>query len=196
VTPAAENLRLMIEPLDLGADVRAISLELVEPADPTSAIPEDSPALGPEAAAIWAAALPAIAANIPWALDFFSHLDRLRDFCSSHAIDFREAAPRCVVIPQIDPEPLSVLLARFEAETFGFRAGPLLTAGDAPLENELSHRGVDAYHRAYRNYFVCAICDFENGALTLLTEKLSSSELVRRLKPALADHAVTITRPE
>ncbi len=194
--PPSENLRLMLEPLDLGSDVRALSLELVEPADPTSAIPEDSPALGPEAAAIWAVALPAIAADIPWALDFFSHLDRLREFCRAHAIDFREAAARCVVIPQLDPEPLSLLLARFQTETFGFRAGALLESGDAPLENEISHRGVDAYHQSYRNYFTCAVCDFENGALTLLTEKLSSSELLRRLKPALADHPVTIVRPE
>jgi hypothetical protein len=194
--PTSENLRLMLEPLDLGSDVRALSLELVEPADPTSAIPEDSPALGPEVAAIWAAALPAIAADIPWALDFFSHLDRVREFCRAHAIDFREAAARCVVIPQIDLEPLSLLLARFQTETFGFRAGALLEFGDAPLENEISHRGIDAYHQSYRNYFTCAVCDFENGALTLLTEKLSSSELLRRLKPALAGHAVTIVRPE
>lgn len=192
----SEIFRLMVEPLDLGPDVRAISLELMEiPATP-SAVAEDSPARGPEASAVWAAAIPAIAGDVPWALDFVSHLDRLREFCRVHAIDYRDAATRCVVVPELDPEPLTLLLARFESETFGFRVGALADSVDEPLENELSHRGVDAYHRAYKNYFTCAVCDFENGALTLLTEKLSSTELVRRLKPALADHAVAIARPE
>src|ERR1035441_2311449 len=41
--------------------------------------------------------------------------------------------------------------------------------------------GVDAYHAAFRNYVFCAGCDFENGFLTLLTEKLWTSEVLRQI---------------
>ena len=91
---ASENYRLTVDPLDLGADLRAIGLELVELTEDS-----DNPAArGAEAAAIWASALPALAGAEPWALDFFSHLDRLREFCRGHQIGFRDAASRCTVV--------------------------------------------------------------------------------------------------
>jgi hypothetical protein len=55
---------------------------------------------------------------------------------------------------------------------------------------------VDAYHAAFRNYLFCAVCDFENGFLTLLTEKLWTSEVLRRIKPATATLPVEVARPQ
>jgi hypothetical protein len=187
-----ESFRLLVEPLDLGPDVRAIGIELVERSEEE----DDAPARGAEAASIWAATLIAMAGTEPWALDFFSHLDRLHDFCRSHGIAWRDAAARCSVISKLEQVPLSVLIERFQAETFGFRAGALVESGDSALENDLARRGVDAYHQAYQNYFACGVCDFENGALTVLSAKLSSSELIRRFRKALDGRPVRVERPE
>jgi hypothetical protein len=74
--------------------------------------------------------------------------------------------------------------------------GSLLAAGDAPVEGELARLGVDAYHAVFRNYLFCAVCDFENGFLTLLTEKLWTSEVLRRVKPAVASLPVEVARPQ
>lgn len=179
---------LEIEPLDLGADVKSVSLELIDPEN-------REPVRGPAAAGIWSRVLPAISASEPWALDFFAHLERVRDYCRRHSITFRDAAPRCLVIPSPLPEQLLALLQRFEGETFGARAGAPLPAADAALETDLSHRGVDAYHSAYRHYLFCAVCDFENGFLTLLSHRLWASEVIRRVTPALRELSVQIRVP-
>jgi hypothetical protein len=178
---------LEVEPLDLGTDVRAVGLELTHPAT-------QEPVRGADAARIWASTLAALAATEPWALDFFSHLDRVREYCARHSVVYREAASRCIVIPALAPQPLAALLQRFEAETFGVRAGEQL-AGDAALEADLSRRGVDAYHRAFQNYLFCAVCDFENGFLTLLTQRLWATEVVRRATPAVHGFAVEVRLP-
>ena len=184
---------LEVEPLDLGADVKAIGLELGENDE------NREPARGGEAAAIWSRVLEAVAAAEPLALDFFSHLDRVRDYCKLHLIPFREASGHSLVIPAPDPEQLpgalSALLERFEAETFGARAGGPLLSGDAALEGELARRGVDAYHAAFPNYFFCAVCDFEEGSLVLLSNKLWASEVMRRVKPVLAGLDVEVRLP-
>lgn len=181
---------LEVEPLDLGADVKAVGLDLME-------VESREPAQGSDAAHIWAASLAALAATEPWALDFFAHLDRVRDYCSSHAIAFEEkSSGHSLVVPAPPLDPLAGLLERFAGETFGARAGPLLVADDAILAGELARRGVDAYHAAFRNYLFCAVCDFENGFLTLLTEKLWTSEVLRRVKPAVASLPVEVARPE
>ena len=180
---------LEVEPLDLGADVRAVGLELVEPDE------NREPVRGGEAARVWSRVLAALAGTEPWALDFFSHLDRVRDYCTRHHIVSREAAGRSIVITPPDPEALAALFARFEAETFGARAGGPLTAGDAPLENELARRGVDAYHAAFPNYFFCAVCDFEEGSLVLLSTRLWASEVIRRVRPAAIDLRVEVRLP-
>jgi hypothetical protein len=189
MAPDPAPLRLLIDPLDLGPDVRAIGLALNEEG-------EELPARGPVAIAVWAAAIPALAANDPYVLDFTSHLDRLRDFCGAHRIAIREAAPRCVVIPQPEPPKLLGLVERFETETFGIRAGVAAPSADAELENDISRRGMDAYDHAYSRYSLCGICDFENGYLTLLTEKFSSAEVLRRLRPALDPLGARVERPE
>jgi hypothetical protein len=182
------TLRLLIEPLDIGAGVRAISLDLAEEG-------AESPAIGPDADLIWAAAIPALVGNETWALDFVSHLDRVQDFCDSHDIARRQAAARCIVILDPGAEKFAALAARFTAETFGLRVGGPLAAGDADLENDLSSRGMDAYEGAYTRYSLCAICDFENGSVTVLSGNISSSEILRRLKPALTPLGAQIDRP-
>jgi hypothetical protein len=171
-------LLLEIEPLDLGADVRAIGLELTE------ADENREPIRGPDAARIWTHVLGAVANDQPWGLDFFSHLDRVRDYCQRHQITFREASNRCIVIPAPEPAALESLIDRFQSETFGARAGDKFAAGDSEVENQLAHRGADAYHTKSPEYFFCAICNFEDGSLVLLSEKLWASEVIRRVRPA------------
>jgi hypothetical protein len=157
---------LEVEPLDLGADVKAVGLDLVE-------IESREPARGEDAARLWAATIAALPRTEPWALDFFARLDRVREYCRLRGIKFEEkASGHSLVIPAPPADVLVELVDRFAGETFGVRAGALLATGDPAIEGELAKRGVDAYHNAFRNYLFCAVCDFENGFLTLLTEKL------------------------
>jgi hypothetical protein len=98
VGPGREALELPpfsldVQTLDLGADVKAVGLELLE-------TESREPVRGKEAAEIWAAMLPALAGNDFFVLDFFSHVDRVRDFCNVREIVFREAAERCLVLTQ------------------------------------------------------------------------------------------------
>jgi hypothetical protein len=172
---------LDIEPVDLGPDVKAVGLELVE-ADETR-----EPVRGNDAARIWARALAAAAGSEPWALDFFSHLDRVKDFCERRQIAFRQASQRSIVIPAPPIPALEALVDRFLRETFGARAGGAVATGDPALEADLAKRGVDAYHIAYPNYYFCAVCGLEDGSLTLLSQKLWASEVIRRVRPSLRD---------
>ena len=71
-----------------------------------------------------------------------------------------------------------------------------MTDGDAPLEGALAKNGVDAYQAAYSKYSFCAVCDFENGFLTVLSEHLWASEVIRRARAALEGQQVEVTRPE
>ncbi|MBI1749297.1 MAG: hypothetical protein HYR59_01405 [Acidobacteria bacterium] len=178
---------LEVEPLDLGEDVKAVGLELIEPQD-------REPVRGAEAAQIWSRVLAAVSATEPWALDFFSHLERVREYCGRHGITYRETG-KCMVIGAPQGDALAAMLERFEGETFGVRSGGPLTAGDAALEGDLARRGVDAYHQTYPNYFFCGVCDFENGFLTLLTRRLWASEVIRRVAPLLKDLAVEARIP-
>ena len=179
-----------IEPLDLGADVKAVGFDLME-------VESREPAKGGDAARIWAATLQALPGTEPWALDFFAHLDRVREYCALHAIPVEEkAGGHALMIPAPALPALTGFVERFAAETFGVRAGALLGAGDPIVEGELARRGVDAYHATYTNYLYCAVCDFENGFLTLLTGKLWTSEVLRRVKPAVAGMPVEVARPE
>ncbi len=126
-----------------------------------------------------------MAGTEPWGLDFFSHLDRVRDYCKLHEVDFRETDQRYIAIPAPKSDALEPLLGRFQSETFGVRAGNLLETGDAALEGELARRGADAYQNAFPNYYLCGICGFEDGSLVLLSEKISATDVIRRVRPVL-----------
>src|SRR5215471_10782119 len=84
---------LDVQALDLGTDVKAVGLELLE-------TESREPVRGKEAAEFWAAAFPLLANNEAYVLDFFSHLERVREFCASHKIDFRETGSRSLMISQ------------------------------------------------------------------------------------------------
>jgi hypothetical protein len=178
---------LEVGPLDLGTEVRAVGLDLADS--------DAEPVRGADAAAIWARALTALAGQEAWALDFFSHLDRLRDYCTRHGVAFREASAHCIVIPAPELDALQALVARFEAETFGVRASGPLESRDAAVEGDLARRGIDAYHSVFGNYYFCAVCDFSNGSLVLLTKTLSSGEIARRLRSALQSLEVEVVLP-
>jgi hypothetical protein len=180
---------LDVQAMDLGPGVKAVGLELIE-------TESREPLRGTEAAFIWAAALLALAADESYAVDFFSHLERVREFCAAQAIVFREAASRCLVIPQPSLELLRLLLARFESETFGLRVGPAAANEDSALEHELSHRGLDAYQPAYSRYTCCAVCEPSDGWVTVLSDSLWPSEIIRRVRPGLQPFDVYIARPQ
>lgn len=169
---------LEIEPLDLGQDVRAVGMDLVEG-------PDREPVRGEDAARVWSKILPAIAGKELWVLDFFSHLDRVRDFCLARKLAFREASQRSLVIPSLPTIALYDLFRRFEMETFGMRAGSKLETTDSSVENELARKGVDAYHSAYPDYSFCSVCNFQEGSAVVLSESLWASEILRRVRPAL-----------
>ena len=179
---------LDVQALDLGADVKAVGLELLE-------TESREPVRGTEAAEFWAAALPLVANDEPFVLDFFSHLDRVREFCANHNIAFREAASRSLVIRQPSQQQLRQLMERFAAETFGLRAGERTREDDGALAGELSGHGVDGYQGAYRSYSFCTVCELNDDWMTLLSEGLWPSEVVRRLRPAAKSFDVHIARP-
>ncbi|HVO57940.1 MAG TPA: hypothetical protein VMT51_09620 [Dongiaceae bacterium] len=179
---------LDVQALDLGSDVKAVGLEFLGTQD-------REPVRGEEAAGFWSEVLPLVAGAEPFALDFFSHLERVRDFCAARQIAFREAGPRCLVIAQPAAEQLRQLFARFAGETFGFRAGAAVTSEDAALASELSARGVDGYQAAYARYLFCAVCELEDGWVTLLSQSLWPSEVIRRVRPAAQQYDVHIARP-
>jgi len=179
---------LEVDPMDLGPEVKAVGLELIEPRT-------REPVRGEEAAQIWAHTLVTLAGAEPWVLDFFSHLERVREYCVLNKIELREAGPRVLQIPAVAPITLAGICARFAGETFGVRAGAASAQPDADLARDLSHRGVDGYHAAYTRYIFCAVCDFENGFLTLLTNRLWAGEVARRLTPALKDLTVQVQVP-
>jgi hypothetical protein len=180
---------LEVEPLDLGPDVRAIGLELVE-ADEAR-----EPVRGGDAAAVWSRVLRAAAGSEFWVLDFFSHIERVRDFCEQHQVAYREAMKQCVVIPAPEPAVLQELIEQFQDETFGARAGGSLPAEDPSLECKLAVDGVDAYHKAFPNYFFCAVCGFEEASLVMLSERLWASEIIRRVRPILEGTDVEVRLP-
>jgi hypothetical protein len=180
---------LDVQALDLGEDVKAVGLEILE-------TESREPVRGKQATEFWAAVFPLLAADEPFVLDFFSHLDRVRGFCEARQITFHHAGSRCIVIPQATLEQLRLLFERFENETFGFRAGVRAKEEDPSLTNELSHRGLDAYQEAHQRYSFCAVCEFEDGWVTLLSQTIWPSEVIRRVRPAAQSFDVFIARPQ
>ena len=180
---------LDVQAMDLGAQTKAVGMELLE-------TESREPVHGKEAAVIWGAALPALAFKEKLVVDFFSHLERVREFCKLQGLAFRETANRCLVVTPSTAEETTKLFERFEKETFGMRVGPAAEQEDSELEMELSHRGLDAYQNAYSRYTFCAVCEPEDGWVTLLSEKLWASEVIRRVRPALQNYDVYLVRPQ
>ncbi|MHB8607596.1 MAG: hypothetical protein ACYDCG_04745 [Candidatus Acidiferrales bacterium] len=192
VPPGALDLppfSLDVEALDLGPGVKAVGLELVETEN-------REPVRGKRAAEIWSALFPALAGDEFYTVDFFSHIDRVQEFCKARKIEFREAGGRCVVLPQPRQGQMFQLFERFEGETFGIRAGAAAETPDAALEAGLSKRGVDAYQSAYERYLFCAICEPEDGWVTLLNATLWASEVIRRVRPVAQPFDIYIARPQ
>lgn len=192
VPPGALDLppfSLDVETLDLGPGTKAVGLELVE-------TQSHEPVRGKQAAEIWSALFPALTGDEYWVLDFFSHLDRVQEFCKARKIDYRDAGGRSLVVPQPRQGQLFQLFERFEGETFGIRAGAAAENPDGALEGDLSRRGVDAYQPAYERYFFCAVCELEDGWVTLLSAKLWTSEIIRRIRPAVQPFDIYIARPQ
>jgi hypothetical protein len=187
--PELPAYSLDVQALELGAGTKAVGLELIE-------TESREPLRGSMAAEIWAAAIPALAGKEPLVVDFFSHLDRVRDFCALHMITFRESASRCIVLTGPPAEELAKLFSRFENETFGLRCGAAAQQEDAALEQDLSHRGLDAYESAYRRYTFCGVCEPADGWMTMLSDDLWPSEIIRRLRPALQKFDVYLARPQ
>jgi hypothetical protein len=187
--PDLPRYSMDVQAMDLGSDTKAVGLELIE-------TESREPLRGEEAASIWTAVFPALAGDEAWVMDFFSHLDRVREYCRNQDVEFREAANRCLVIRQPVEEKLRGLIARFAGETFGLRCGAATREADVTLESELSHRGLDAYQDAYTPYTFCAICEPDDGWITLLSQTLWPSEIIRRARPALQRFDVHIARPQ
>jgi hypothetical protein len=169
---------LEIEPMDLGEDVRAIGLELVDGSD-------REPVRGADAAEVWGAVVPVLTGKEPSVLDFLSKAEHLRAFCKQKDLPFREITRGVTVITAPKPEILTKLFQNFSAETLGIRVGAETQSPDTALEGELASRGLDAYHADYPRYSLCGICDLENGSLVLLSGSLWATEIARRIRPAL-----------
>ncbi len=140
--------------------------------------------------------------SLPWRLRnstswiFSATSIALLDFCKARKMEYREAGGRCVVLPQPRQSQLFQLFERFEGETFGFRAGAAAENPDSALEGDLSKRGVDAYQAAYERYIFCAVCEPEDGWVTLLSSTLWASEVIRRVRPAVQPFDIYIARPQ
>src|SRR5256885_4102993 len=73
---------LDVQALDLGNEVKAVGLELVETEN-------REPVRGKEGAEIWSEVFPGLAGKDPFVVDFFSHIDRVREFCKARKIEWR-----------------------------------------------------------------------------------------------------------
>ncbi len=76
---------LEAEKMDLGEGTSAVGLELLE-------AETREPVTGETAAQIWFAVFPVPIAGESAAIDFFSHLDCVSDFCDGRGISYRQPA--------------------------------------------------------------------------------------------------------
>jgi hypothetical protein len=180
---------LEVQSLDLGPDIKSVGLELID-------TESREPVQGSPAAEIWSAVTLALAAEEAYVLDFFSHVSRVAEFCTEHLIPFRTGGVRCLVLPNPNLEQVRELFARFAEESFGLRVGPAAATPDAELEGDLSKRGLEAYKDAYARYTFCAVCESADGWFTLLSNTLWSSEVIRRVRPAVQPFDVYLARPQ
>jgi len=88
------------------------------------------------------------------------------------------------------------LIVRFAGETFGLRCGAAAKEPDAVVESELSYRGLDAYQDAYTRYTFVRSANRNDGWMTLLSQNLWPSEIIRRCTAGAAAVDVHIARPQ
>ena len=137
IAPDLPPYSLDIQSMELGDDTKAVGLNCWRPRVASLCAAQF-------AAQIWSAAFPPLAAKESLVVDFFSHLERVREFCKLQGVAFREIAQLgSLVLTQPSQEQLRLVFERFEKETFGIRVGPAAEPVDAVLEDELSHRGLD-----------------------------------------------------
>ena len=177
---------LEVQALDIGPGIKSVGLEL-------NGTENREPVNGPQAAEIWTAV---VLAGETYTIDFFSHIVRVTEFCIAHHISFRPAGGRSLVLHEPNAEHLRELFERFEAESFGIRAGATARQPDTALEADLSRRGLDAYQLAYGRYTFCGILEVGDGWLTILSDTMWSSEAIRRVRPALLPFDVYLARPQ
>ena len=139
----------------------------------------------------------ALAAKESFALDFFSHLDRVREFCNTHSIPFREAAARCLVVPQPSLEQSSPAARTLRSEDIRHARG----CRDANTEIRLWRTNflIAAWTPTsppIARYTFCAVCEPDDGWVTVLSDTLWPSEVIRRVRPALQPFDVYIARPQ
>src|SRR5260370_2048808 len=123
---------LDVQALELGAGVKAVGLELIETEN-------REPVRGKDAAKIWSAVFPALAENESYAVDFFSHIERVREFCKMREIALRDAAERCVVLPQPSQGQFRPRFVRFEGWTIRGRNGARADPPPARHPTHLAH---------------------------------------------------------
>src|SRR5256884_9251778 len=86
---------------------------------------------------------------ISFVVDFFSHIDRVREFCKARKIEWREAAGPRVVIPSPSAQELRQLFERFEGENFWIRAGSATATADNAVAGDRFLRGLEALQPGY-----------------------------------------------
>src|SRR5207244_12185486 len=103
---------LDVQALDLGNEVKAVGLELVETEN-------REPVRGKEGAEIWSEVFPGLAGKDPFVVDFFSHIDRVREFCKARKIEWRAASEGWVVVTSPSAQGLRQRFRGFEGDTLG-----------------------------------------------------------------------------
>ena len=170
--------------------MKAVGLELVETEN-------REPVRGKQAAEIWSALFPALAGDEFYAVDFFSHIDRVQEFCKARKIEFRESWRALLGSAATQSRTTLPAFRTLRGRNlWNSRGTRLRKHPDAALEGDLSKRGVDAYQPAYERYFFCAICEPEDGWVTLLSATLWASEVIRRVRPAVLPFDIYIARPQ
>ena len=182
------SYRLEVAAFDLGQDVKAVGLELIDPET-------RDPVGGSEAARIWAAVLLSLAGETPWALDFFAHLERVEEFCKSRGIAFRQPNEHVLILLKQLAEPLGTLFERFAGETFGIRAGETVDAGDDDVEGKPGTQGRGRLSHDICELFILRGVRLRERLSNRIKRTIRASEVIRRLRTGLLGMRVEIARP-
>ena len=129
--------------MDLGPAVKAVGLELIE-------TESREPLRGPEAARHLGRGIDRSRRHRSLRLSISSVTSiAFANSAPPTPSPIREAASRCLVIPQPSLELLRLIFARFEVGNVRHARWSRCAKRRCALESELSHRGLDAYQPAY-----------------------------------------------